>query len=91
MSKGKFTLGAIIGTVIGVITGVLTAPKSGKETREDLKKKADELKTTANTQTEKARAKAEGVVGEVRSNAENLVERAGHAVDGAKKGFNSKK
>ena len=44
MSKGKFALGALVGAVAGVIAGVLTAPKSGKETRADIKKKAGELK-----------------------------------------------
>lgn len=35
--KSKFALGAIIGAIAGVITGLLTAPKSGKETRQDIK------------------------------------------------------
>lgn len=43
MSK-KFIIGAAIGAAAGVAAGVLTAPKSGKETREDLKIKAAELK-----------------------------------------------
>ena len=36
---GKFALGAAIGGALGV----LFAPKSGKETRQDLKNKLDEL------------------------------------------------
>jgi gas vesicle protein len=44
MNKNKFALGAAIGAVAGVLAGILTAPKSGKETREDLKIKAAELK-----------------------------------------------
>ena len=44
MSKRKFVLGALFGAVAGVVAGVLTAPKSGKETRADLKKKANKLK-----------------------------------------------
>ena len=47
MSKRKFVLGALFGAVAGVVAGVLTAPKSGKETRADLKKKANELKNEA--------------------------------------------
>ncbi len=35
-SKG-IAVGAAIGAVVGVITGILFAPKSGKETRQDIK------------------------------------------------------
>ncbi len=35
--------GLFIGGLIGAVLGVLFAPKSGKETREDLARKADEL------------------------------------------------
>ena len=48
MSKGsKFGIGVIIGAVAGVVTGLLTAPKSGKETRQDIKEKAKEVKGAA--------------------------------------------
>ena len=39
----KVAIGAGIGAAVGVGVGVLIAPKSGKETRDDLKKKLDEL------------------------------------------------
>ena len=45
MSKGKFAFGALLGAAAGVVAGFLTAPKSGKETRADLKAKAEELKS----------------------------------------------
>jgi gas vesicle protein len=51
MSKGKIALGAVVGAVAGVIAGFLTAPKSGKETRADLKRKAGELKKEAEKRT----------------------------------------
>ena len=41
MKKVLTVLGA---AVAGFAAGVLTAPKSGKETRKDLKKKANKLK-----------------------------------------------
>lgn len=49
-TKSKLGAGAIgvgIGALIGVVAGVLTAPKSGKETREDIKQKSGELKDKA--------------------------------------------
>lgn len=36
----KFAVGTGVVAAVGVATGILFAPKSGKETREDLKKKA---------------------------------------------------
>lgn len=61
MSKNKFALGAILGAVAGMVAGILTAPKSGKETRGDLKTKADELKEKATVASEDLMQKAEGV------------------------------
>jgi len=43
----KLALGAVIGAAAGLVAGILTAPKSGRETREDIKKKARELKGKA--------------------------------------------
>ncbi len=43
----KFALGAIVAAGAGYIAGILTAPKSGKETRADIKNAAVELKKQA--------------------------------------------
>ncbi len=40
----KLAIGAAIAGAVGYVTGILTAPKSGKETREDIADKAGELK-----------------------------------------------
>ena len=66
MSKTKLAAGALIGAVAGVVAGVLTAPKSGKETRDDLKAKADELKNGADKTVKDVREKAEKAVNDVR-------------------------
>lgn len=52
MKKNQFTLGVITGMAAGVIAGILTAPKSGKETRTDLKKHAEDMRDTAQTDIE---------------------------------------
>ncbi len=55
MSKnsGKFLLAGVLGAVAGAIGGLLLAPKSGKETREDIARMAkeisDQLKNEAST------------------------------------------
>lgn len=41
--SGSFLGGLIIGTVIGTVTGLLMAPRTGRETRQLLKKSADAL------------------------------------------------
>lgn len=40
--NGKFFLGAVLGAIAGTIAGVVIAPKSGEETRKDLKKAGDQ-------------------------------------------------
>jgi gas vesicle protein len=40
---GKFFGGLIVGTAIGAVVGVLFAPRSGKETRQVLKRSAQDL------------------------------------------------
>ena len=46
--------GLFIGGLIGVVLGILYAPKSGKETREDIARKADEIIAKAKEEYEKA-------------------------------------
>lgn len=49
----KLAVGAVVGAVAGVVAGVLMAPKSGKETRGDIKKRAEQLKKKAGKATKK--------------------------------------
>lgn len=58
MSKKFLPIAAVVGAVAGVIAGVLVAPKSGKETRADIKAKADELKDKAEAEVDKAKKAA---------------------------------
>lgn len=39
---GSFVKGALLGAIAGAVAGVLLAPKSGEETRKDLKKLAND-------------------------------------------------
>lgn len=101
MAKGKLALGALIGAAAGFVTGVLLAPKSGKETRKDIKdgalkakdaavEKAEELKGKATQVAEDVTKKANTVKGDVTEKAEELKSRVEQAVEGAQKGFNKK-
>ena len=66
---GKFLLGA----GIGVGLGILFAPKSGKETRADLKKKMDDLIEKArNVDIEEVKVTIEKKVNEIKEDLKNL-------------------
>ncbi len=98
MSKDKnngFLVGATIGAIAGVVTGILFAPKSGKETRQDIKdtsKKVYEklLAESNKLQVEltdlikkaEARAKEAGTV--MSDKAKVLVDQARHTKDALK-------
>jgi len=71
MAKNKFALGAIVGAVAGVVAGILTAPKSGRETRSDIKAKAEELKTEATKKADQARK----AVGRVKTDAKKTAKK----------------
>ncbi|MDF2674156.1 MAG: YtxH protein [Clostridiales bacterium] len=60
LQKGIVT-GAAIGTFLGAVGGILFAPKSGKETREDIKKGVDTAveKTTYTIKTTSKKAAQE--------------------------------
>jgi len=56
--SGEFFKGLLIGGVAGAILGILYAPKSGKETREDIARKTEELLAKAKEDYEKALEKS---------------------------------
>lgn len=87
MSKGRIAFGVVVGAVAGVIAGLLTAPKSGKETRADLKKKAGELKQQATDRADDAKEFVQEKATDLRGKAGELKERGERAVQGAKDGF----
>ncbi len=55
---GDFLKGLLIGGVIGAVVGILYAPKSGRETREDIGRKAEELVAKAKEEYEQALEKS---------------------------------
>lgn len=78
--KGKVAFGALLAAGAGLVAGLLTAPKSGKQTRNDIKHKAKKLKGDAETTADSAKA-------EVNNRSQDLKSRTENAVKGAKKGF----
>lgn len=73
MSKGKVFLGTVFGALTGFVAGVLTAPKSGKETREDLKEVAQKTRATAEEKAEEAKVIVTEKAEEFKTKAEEVV------------------
>ncbi len=89
MSKGtkKFAVGTVVAAAAGYVAGMLTAPKSGKETRDDIKRAAErtygaaekELKalhTELNKLMEQGRSKASELKGTAKDNLDKAIESA---------------
>ncbi|QQS19674.1 YtxH domain-containing protein [Candidatus Saccharibacteria bacterium] len=60
----KIAIGAALSAVAGYVAGILTAPKSGKETREDIKDKASETYTAAEKELKKLHTELGDVIAE---------------------------
>ena len=88
MKKAKFGLGLLVGAVAGVVAGFLTAPKSGKETRDDLRRKKDEVVDKAGAKAEEVKGMARDAAEEAKSRADDLKSRATRAAESAKSAFN---
>ena len=76
MSKetNSFLKGLAIGALTGAVAGILLAPKSGEETREDIKKLAVDIKEKAVDTYEKARAEVEKKIEQVKKAGEKIDE-----------------
>ena len=85
-SKG-LVIGLLAGGAIGAITALLYAPKSGKELRSDLKKKANDLAEDASELVNTARSKAAETISQTKHRADALAseikEQADHILSDA--------
>jgi gas vesicle protein len=70
----SFFKGLLVGTVAGAIAGILLAPKSGEETREDIKKLAIDLKDKAEDLYTKAKKEVEKKIVQVKRAGEKIDE-----------------
>lgn len=78
---GKFVLGALIAGAVGYIAGVLTAPKSGKETREDIKVVAKKVQAELTEITEHAKLEVDKLSGKAKEEFQKALDAATHARD----------
>ena len=62
--KEKYAIGAIIAAGVGYVTGLLTAPKSGRETRKDIRIAAVKAKADAEKQLKSAHSELNNLLEE---------------------------
>lgn len=62
----KLAIGALLAGAAGYITGLLTAPRSGKETREDIADKAADLRDNTEEQLQNAHDELEKMIKETK-------------------------
>ena len=88
LSKGLF-IGFLAGGIVGAIAALLYAPKSGRELRSDIKRKAVDIADDDSEYVKTARAKSLEVINEGKSRSEQLVneakEKAEHILGSAEK------
>jgi gas vesicle protein len=83
----RFAIGTVFAAVFGFLAGILSAPKSGKETRQDIKNAAVETKVAAEKQLKRlhtelgdlidqANAKKDEYKGKAKKEYDDLVDRS---------------
>jgi gas vesicle protein len=68
----KIAVGAALAAAAGYVAGVLTAPKSGKQTREDIKTTANKGVTEAERELKKLHTELADLIGDVKDKGEEL-------------------
>ncbi len=84
MSKAKVLFGTIIGAAAGFAAGILTAQKSGKETRAELERKANDVKEEAVVKSKQAKVAAEESIEDVQDTVDSLKDKTKRAAKAAK-------
>jgi len=91
-SGGKWVAGAAIAGIAGFVAGILTAPKSGKETRADIKtgavkakteaeKKLKEIYSELSTLLDQAQEKGKELTGKAKKEFDEVYQKAVEAKD----------
>lgn len=72
----KIAIGGVIAAIVGFLAGILTAPKSGKQTRQDIKDTADKGKDEAEKELQKLHAELDKAIEQAKSNKTKLSQAA---------------
>jgi gas vesicle protein len=77
----KVAIGAALAGVAGYVAGILTAPKSGKETRTDIKNVSVQTKAEAEKQLKKLHTQLATILNDAKAEAEQLKGKARKDLD----------
>jgi len=85
MSKQDTTknivVGVAVGLIAGYVAGILTAPKSGKETRQDIKDTGDKAVQLAQSKLQTIQAQVSELIDIAKGRAKNLTARGKQELD----------
>ena len=79
----KFAIGTLIAAAAGYLAGILTAPKSGRETREDIKSATQKSIAEAERQLKKLHTEMASVIKQAKEQGEALKGKAREEMDTA--------
>jgi gas vesicle protein len=71
---GSFLAGFVIGALVGAATAIILAPQSGQATREQIAGFSSDLRRSADTYTREYRDKAESIITDTRTRAQQITE-----------------
>lgn len=76
MKKKNLAVGALVAAAAGYVAGILTAPKSGKETRKDIKDAAVKTRAEVEKNLKKLHSELSDLIDEGKKKAKNLTSKA---------------
>ena len=76
-----FATGLFVGAALGAVVALLFAPKSGEQTRQELKDLADQQKDNLKNQWDRTKEKAGEVVNTAREKVDSVAQKASAKVD----------
>jgi gas vesicle protein len=77
----KFAIGTTLAAAAGYLVGILTAPKSGKETREDIKETAQKSITEAENELKKLHTELNALLDEGKKKSGELSDKASNELN----------
>lgn len=84
----RLAVGTVVAAAAGYVAGILTAPKSGKETREDIKKTASHTVAEAEKQLKKLHTELAKVITQAQEQADEMKGKAKAEIEDAIKKTN---